>query len=130
MAGTTKQAWDSTWTASSINGSSVAGGASADSALISLNGEEGIDISVTCAYGATTTEGLQVYVERDIDGTNFEDVTTAFGFRMAFGASATFRKAFSIDAADMSSFRIHVVNGNASAATVTVQTKMRIGAYT
>src|SRR3712207_2655634 len=88
---------DGAWAATSINAASVANGASATTAAISNDGKLGTEVSIEVAYGATASEGVKVYLLRDVDGTNYEAVADGpWGFEMPKTVSTTHRKPFTV----------------------------------
>lgn len=121
---------DDTWTASTIAAAAITSGTASDGAnsatseVISLDGFDGVIISVQVAYGATINEGVKVYVLSDIDGTLFEAVADgAWGFEMPRTASTTHRRSFSISAEDYATLKVRVANNSGATVTVTVRYK-------
>ncbi len=117
--------WNAAWTATSIASSAVSNGGSATTGAISLDGAIACDISIECAYGGTATEGLKVYILRDIDGANFESIDdNPYGFSLAYAASVTRRKGFSVPAQGLSAFKVLLVNDAGASVTATVRYKL------
>jgi len=117
-------AWDANWTNTSINSSAVTTGSTATSAAISNDVKIVTEVSVTIAYGGTATEGVKVYLLRDIDGTNYETTNDMpWGFQMPFSTSVTRYRSFTVSGSSISKFKILV--SNASGATVTASVKFK-----
>lgn len=120
--------WESSWTNTSINASTVTDGSSATtSSAISNDTKSATEVSITVAYGATANEGIVVTVLRDVDGTNFEAVADLpWGMAMPFDISTTFRRTFTISAEKVSSFKVRVSNDSGASVTVSVKYKQAI----
>ncbi len=113
--------WPISWT-TAINAASVTNGSSSTSSAISNDNKTATEISITVVYGATASQGLNVYILRDVDGTNFEAVADRpWGFVMEKAVSTTFRKTFTVSAYEASQFKVHVVNNTGASVTVTVR---------
>jgi hypothetical protein len=116
--------WDTAWTTSSINGSAVSNAGSANTAAIDNDGKWATEVSVQVAYGATASQGLRVFVDRDIDGTNYETGgSKPWGFEMPKAVSTTFYRTFTVQASEVSKFRVRVTNDSGASVTVTVRTR-------
>lgn len=114
--------WESSWTTTSISSSAIANAANAVTAAISLDGQWAVEISVTIVYGSPANQGVRVYVERDVDGTNFESVSdNPRGFEMPRGTSATRRRTFTLSAQELASFRVRLTNDSGASVTATVR---------
>lgn len=115
--------WDASWTAIDTS-LSISTGSTDTSDAISLDGKAAAEVSIECAYGATASTGLKVYICRDVDGTNYEAAADLpFGVVLAYSTSTTYRRTITIDAGQVGSFKILL--SNASGATVTVTTRIR-----
>lgn len=126
--------WDTNWaTDSTLNGASIAGNANSVSGAISNDLKGGTEVSIEVAYGGTVSGGAAiVYLERDVDGTNYEAVADSpYSFRMPVTASTTHRRAITVPGHLVGKFRVRVANPNGnSTLTCTVRTRQQVGAYT
>jgi hypothetical protein len=114
--------WESSWTTTTINSSAIANAANAVTAAISMDAQWAIEISVTIVYGSPANQGVRVYVERDVDGTNFESVSdNARGFEMPRATSATRRRTFTLSAQELANFRVRLTNDSGASVTATVR---------
>lgn len=121
------QDWELTWTTTSINASAVANAGTAITAAISNDLKLGTEVSVEIAYGATASQGVKVYILRDVDGTNYEAVADgAWGFEMPKTTSTTHRRSFTVSA-DISRFKIHLTNDSGASVTATVRYQQAVG---
>ena len=113
--------WDASWTTTSINNSTITDGNTATTAAIDNDLKAVTEISVEVTYDNTTaTEGLKVYILRDIDGTDFEAVAdNPTGFQLAVSVSGTHRKTFPIPGDRISKFKVHVTNDSGASVTST-----------
>ncbi len=103
--------WDTSWTTTSINNSTITDTSTATTAAIDNDLKAVTEISVEVTYGSTATEGVKVYILRDIDGTDFEAVAdNPTGFQMAVTVGATRRKTFPIPGDRISKFKVHITN--------------------
>lgn len=119
------QNWGS-WTTTSINSSSVSDESTATTSAISLDSTSGVEVSVAVAYG-DATEGVKVFVLRDVDGTNYEAVTDKpWGFELPYAGSATRRRTFTVSADRVSSFKVLVTNDTGDDVTATVRTRAAV----
>jgi hypothetical protein len=118
--------WDNAWTATSIASSSISNAGSATtSAVISNDGFAATEVAVTVAYGAAT-EGVKVYILRDVDGT-YETVNdTPFAFQMPYTTSGTRIKTLLVSGTAVSQFKVKVTNDSGASATVTVSYKQMV----
>ena len=124
-------AWEDTIASTALTqgGTVLAVSASA----VDLDIKSACEVSVSAAYDAAALvagTGLYVYVCRDTDGTNYEDIPDApWGFVMKHTASNTRLKTFSVDPGSVGSFKIRLswTNSTASAA-VTCVVKVRTAA--
>lgn len=118
--------WGSFATDATINNVSVtASGGTQTSATYSNTGLAATEFGLIFTYGATTTTGLVVTVERTYDGTNFEAVADGpWQFTMPFAASTTYHRVWTVPAT-VAQFRVVLSNANGSnvtAATLRVRT--------
>ncbi len=119
--------WDAAWASTSINASAVANAGTATTAAVSNDLKLDTEVSIEAAYGGTATEGIKVYILRDVDGTNYEAVADGpYGFEMPRTASTTHRRTLTVPAA-ISNFKVHVTNNSGASVTVTVRTRQSIG---
>lgn len=118
---------DTNWsTTTDINSSAIADAGNDTTEELSNDQKVGTEVSVTIAYGATATEGIKVYVLRDVDGTNFEAVAdNPWGFEMPYGASTTHRKTFTVPG-DISDFKVHLTNDGGASVTATVRYRQAV----
>jgi hypothetical protein len=118
--------WDTSWTTTSINGSTVTNGSTATtSSAISHTGtpgKAGTAIGVTVAYGGTATAGLVVYIAKEVDGTpTYEAIADEpQGVVLPFAVSTTVRREFTVLGTDCPSFKVIVKNPSGASVTVTV----------
>ncbi len=118
--------WDASWAATSINATAIANAGNATTAAISNDLKTATEVSVTAAYGATATQGLKVYILRDVDGTNYEAVADgAWGFEMPKTVSANHRRSFTVPDS-VSNFKVHVTNDSGASVTTTVRTRQAV----
>lgn len=115
--------WDTAWSTTSINGSTVTNSNSATtSAAVSNDNKAATEVSVEIAYGATATQGVVVELLRDVDGTNFEASTDSpWGFTMPFSTSTTYRRTFTVYGENVSAFKVKATNGSGASVTATVR---------
>lgn len=121
--------WDTTWTATSIAGSTVTNTSSATTAAIDNSAHAGAEISVTVAYGGTATQGLVVNILRMVDDTpTYESATndSPFGFAMPYSTSTTFHRTISVAGDRVSKFKVYVSNNTGASVTVTVKYKQYV----
>lgn len=123
--GSFNEDWDTNWTSTSINASSVANAGSATTAAISNDNKLETEVGVSVAYGGTASEGIKVYILRDVDGSNYEDANTAWGFEMPKAVSTTYRRTISVGSA--SNFKVLVTNNTGASVTVTVTYRQAAG---
>lgn len=120
MATNTYYDWDSAWSSTSIDGT-MADATSQTTAAISNDGKVVTEISVSVTYGGTTDQGAQVYVLRDIDGTNYETSDDKpFGFELPYSTSSTRNRVFTIAADRVSDFKVEVSNDTGDTISTTV----------
>lgn len=114
--------WEASWTTTSINSSAIANAGNAVTAAISMDAKWAIEISITIAYGSPANQGVKVYVERDVDGTNFESASdNPRGFEMPRAASSTRRRTFTLSAQEIANFRVRLTNDSGASVTGTVR---------
>ena len=78
-------------------------------------------MAILIAYGGTATEGVRVYVFRDVDGTNYEAVIdNPWTVMMAYATSVSRRKTFFVPGDQVSRFKIHLTNDAGAQVTATV----------
>lgn len=119
--------WDTSWTNSSINGSTVTDGSSATTAAISNDGKSATEVSITVVYGGTANEGIVAYVLRDTNGTNYESVADLpWGIALPADISTTFRRTFTVTADRVSNFKVHVTNDSGASVTATVKYRQAV----
>jgi len=117
--------WDASWSTTSIASSSIADAGSASTAAISGDLKAETEVSITITYGAIATEGVKVYILRDVDGTNYEAATDSpWVIEMPSAVSATKRK--TINVGNLSSFKVHLTNGSGASITATVDYKQSV----
>jgi len=117
-------AWDAAWTTTSINSTSIVTAANSTTAAISSSVKIVTEVSIAIAYAGTATEGVKIYVLRDIDGTNYETVNDMpWGFQMPFAASVTRYRTFTLSGVAISKFKILVSNASGGTVTATVRFK-------
>ena len=116
--------WDANWTVVDYDAGTdwtavaVADEGDLTSDAISLDGKVACEISVTCVEDNTgACDGnVYIYICRDVDGTNFEDFTADDNDAPALGCvidpvqNKTRRKTFTIDAGQVSKFKIALDN--------------------
>lgn len=133
--------WDASWTvvdySSGTDWTSVAIADEADltSDALSLDTKAACEISVTCVEDNTgACDGnVYVYVCRDVDGTNYEDFTAdddndAPALLMVIDPvqNKTRRKTATIDAGEVSSFKIAVDNDSGQELAVSVKIRYAV----
>ncbi len=133
--------WDAAWTAVDYNSgtdwTSVAIADEADlvSDAISLDGKSACEISITAVEDDTGAINglLYVYVCRDVDGTNYEDFTAdddndapVLGAVITPFRNKTRRRTFTIDASEVSNFKIAVDNDSGQELAVSVYVRYGI----
>lgn len=115
------------WQATSIAASTVTNSGNAETGAISNNSKLGTEISLKCAYGATATVGLKVYLLRETDSSEYEAVADKpYGFEMPFTVSTTHRRGFWVPHS-FGAFKIRVENPSGASVTVTVKTRQQTG---
>lgn len=108
-----------TWTAL-VNAQAISDAGSNTSTAVSNDTKLGTEIGVTCAYGATATEGLKVYIAAEIDGTNYETVNDVPMFiSLEYAVSATRYKRFWVPGST-GDFKIICTNDSGASVTVDV----------
>jgi hypothetical protein len=116
--------WDTNWTNTSINGSSITNSSTATTATVDNDNKSSTEVSVKIVYGGTANEGAKVYLLRDTDGTTFEGTTDLpWGFQMPYAVSGTRYRTFTVAGSMISKFKVLV--SNASGATVTATVKYK-----
>lgn len=111
------------WSATSIASSSISDAAADTTAAIDNDTKLGTNVSVEIAYGGTATEGVNVYLLRDVDGTNYEAVADGpWGFAMPYATSVTRRRTFWVPGW-ISKFKVHLTNDSGASVTATVRTQ-------
>ena len=114
--------WDDSWTTIDAAIALTTGGTVSDTSdAISLDGKAACEVSIDTDYSdhAKATDGLHVYLLRDINGTDYEGVDDVpFGFEMPFLQNGTRRRTFSVDPGMIGSFKILLVWGNTTASSV------------
>ncbi|WP_166820526.1 hypothetical protein [Thalassoroseus pseudoceratinae] len=116
--------WDSSWTATSINASTISDSSSATTAAIDNDDKSGTEVSITVAYDGTASDPVTVYLLKDVDGTNYEsEDDKPFGFQMPVAASMTHRRTFFVCGESVSKFKIKIVNDSGDSVTATVRYK-------
>lgn len=112
--------WVGSWT--TLAGSqAIADASTHTTAAVSNDTKLAREISVACAYGATATEGIKVYILRDIDGTNYEAVVdNPWGFEMPKTVSTTHRRTFTVPGT-ISKFKVHITNDSGAQVTVDIR---------
>lgn len=119
--------WDTSWTNSSVNGSTVTNGSNATTGAISNDLKSATEISVSVTYGATATEGINVYILRDTDGTNYEAVTDLpWGLAMPYSTSTTYRRTFTVAGDRISNFKAHITNDSGASVTATIKYRQAV----
>lgn len=118
-------AWDANWTNTSINGSTITNATTSTiTTAISNDVKIVTEVSVTIAYGGTATEGVKVYLLRDVDGTNYETTNDLpWGFQMPFSTSVTRYRTFTVSGSSISKFKILLSNNSGASVTATVKYK-------
>ena len=113
--------WGSSNT-TSINSSSITSGSTAVTSAISNSGQSGTEVTITIAYNASATAGVNVYVLRDVGGGNFETYNNdaPFAFQMPYTAGGTNYRAFTVMADRVSNFKILINNTSGQSCTATV----------
>lgn len=121
--------WDSNWAqdATINNGAdNLANAADLTSAAVDNNGNLATEVSIEVDYHASSTQGIYVYVLRDIDGTLYEaESDKPWGFQMPFTAGATHRRTFVVPGS-VSNFKILVTNDGGQAVTVEMNTRQAV----
>lgn len=116
--------WDTSWTNSSINSTSISNSAVNTTGAIDNDNKSGTEVSVSIAYGGTASEGVKVYVLRDYDGTNYEAVVDGpWGFMMPYTSSTTHNRTFTVLGNSVSKFKVHLTNGSGASVTASVKTR-------
>lgn len=119
--------WDNSWSTTSIAASSITNGNASTTAAINNDTKSGTEIAISVTYGGSPTNGVNVYVLRDVNG-SFEDPSNdrPFGFQMPYVASGTCKRTFSVMADRVSNFKICVVNNTGDTVTATVTYKQSV----
>ena len=122
--------WDDSWTTIDAAIALTTGGTIADTSdAISLDGKAACEVSIDVDYSdhAKATDGLHVYILRDVNGTDYEDVDDLpWGFEMEFTQNGTNRRVFSVDPGMISRFKVYLAWGNTTSSSVaTVATSYR-----
>lgn len=126
MSNTVSTNWDSSFTTTSINSSTVTNGSSATTGAIDNNNKAGTEVTVTIAYGSPANSGVIVSVLRIINGTpTYESGAndTPWSFALNYNASSTYNRAFTVPADRVSKFEVYVSNNSGASVTATVQYK-------
>lgn len=115
--------WDSSHTATSIAASSINNGADAETAAISQLTAFQTEVTVAVTYGGTATQGVDVHVLRNVDGTTYEAVTDdTFVAQMPYATSALRSFVFTVPG-EVSQFKVLLSNDAGAAVTATVKFK-------
>ena len=118
--------WDTSWSTTSINGSTLtASGGTATTAAISNDNKSLCAVSVTVTYGSgvtlTPTVGLNVFMLRDLDGSNYEAIAdNPWGFHIGFSQGGTWNQEFDVNCCMIGSFKICLYNNTDQSLTATV----------
>jgi hypothetical protein len=118
--------WDSTFTSTSINASTITNTSTSTTAAINNSGKVATEISVTIAYGGTANQGAIVNVLRMVDDTpTYESGANdaAWGFAMPYAISTTYHRTFTVSAEKASKFEVYVSNNSGASVTATVNFK-------
>lgn len=114
--------WDTNWT-TALNNLTINDTASTATGSISNDQKISTVVSIEVTYGTSTTEGVKVFVESDVDGTNFEDAFTSVPdvvsrvYQLPYTDSQKFYKQIVVPATDYSAFRVRVTNDSSATAT-------------
>ena len=89
----------------------IAAAGSAVFGTVDNAGKTGSEISVQVTYNASATQGAQIQIERDVDGTAFEGESSApWVIPVPFTAGATRERVVTVPADMVGKFRVRVVN--------------------
>lgn len=115
------------WTADGvISALAIATGASATGDVVSNSGKLDTEVSVEIAYGATYSADVVLYILRDVDGTNYEDKSTAYGIAIPGAVSTTRRRTITVPAS-IARFKCLVDNPSGASVTATVRRRQSTG---
>jgi len=107
----------------------TAGTVNDTSAEIDISGKSACEVSIDVDYSdhAKATDGLHIYILRDVNGTDFEAVADLpWGFEVEFLQNGTRRRTFTVDPGSMGSFKVYLEWGNTTASSVaTIATSYR-----
>ncbi len=117
--------WQSSFSNTSINATSVSNGGAQTTAAIDCDGHSTVEISITCVYGSPCNNGLKAFILRQVDDTpNYESQNDyPQGVELAYALSGTRRKTFTVDCRMLSKFKIEVQNDSGATVAVTVRYK-------
>ncbi len=114
--------WEDDWS-TLISAQNIANAGDLPSDEVSLDQHWSAEVSVAVTYGATATQGVKVYVLREVDASpTFEgEADSPWGFEMPYAASATRRRTFSVDGLSLRDFKVHLSNDSGAQVTATVK---------
>ena len=114
--------WEDTWTVLDAAIALTQGGTTTDlSAEIDCDGKAAIMISIDTDYSnhVRATGGLEIYILRDIDGTDTESLNGAsIVFEMPFTQNGTERKAFVLDCSQFHKIKLYQYWRNSTGSSV------------
>lgn len=115
---------DLSWT-THLSGQAISTGSSYTTNVIALDALAAVEVSIEADYAAgSPTQGLKVYILRELDGTNYQTIDDApWGWEMPYAGGAERRGAVTIRGDEMGRFKILL--SNASGVTVTVTVRYR-----
>jgi hypothetical protein len=129
--------WDASWTAlqdgsGDITDRDLNDETTLTSNALNLDGKLAVEVSVTWVEGndGAVDGDVYVYVLRDVDGTNYQAITDSpdFGCTIDAAQNATRRKTFTVDAAEVSSFKLLVDNDSGQDGNLTIRYRFAVGA--
>ena len=106
----------SSWSPTSISNATITTGNSATTGTLSLNNKIAAQIAVEMTYGATKNRSAQVYVLRDVNGSD-ETRPNAYVFNITGAALESHKKTFDLPATSYNDVVIEVVNDSGSSFT-------------
>lgn len=114
--------WDAGWTVL-VNGQAISSGGDHTSGAVELDQKAAAEVSIEADYAAgSPTEGLRVYLLRELDGTNYEtEADEPWGFMLPHSGGVERRRTISVDAAQIGRFKLLCTNDSGVGITVTVR---------
>lgn len=119
--------WTLTWTAET-DAQAIADAADHTSGAISNDTKLATEVAITIAYGATATEGVKVYLLREVDASYEAEGDDPWGFEMPSSVSTTHRRTFTVPASTAARFKILITNDSGASVTADIDYRQAVAA--